>query len=48
MENSQKNRLSVTLQILFAVWLTVINVLYYMQYSGMLFSRFGTWFHRWR
>ena len=48
MENSQENRRSVTLQILFAVWLTVINVLYYMQYSGMLFSRFGTWFHRWR
>ncbi len=47
-ENAQKNRLGITLHILFVVWLATINVLYYMQYSDLLFSRFGAWFHRWR
>jgi hypothetical protein len=48
LENKKKSWVGVTLQIFFVVWLIVINALYYMQYSGLLVSRFGFWFHRWR
>jgi hypothetical protein len=35
------------LQILFAAWLIVVNLLYYAQFRGILFARLGAWLERW-
>jgi hypothetical protein len=35
-------------QIVFIIWLLLVNFFYYLQFRDLLLARFGAWIHRWR
>jgi len=34
-------------EVLFAVWILVVNLVYYAQFQSLILSRFGRFLHRW-
>jgi len=47
-ENARPNSLSPVAAAAFVLWLSFINVFYYVQFRALFVARFGSWIHRWR